>query len=209
MPRHPLVRLLAALALILPAACSSLEGSVEDDRYSPPGDAFSIPVPEMTLGAFVHDRGDEEAGMVAFVDEFGALRRIDWAHFPAESEQLFADPERADEALRHYLHEVLLPGIKVQSPGTAVDSEELVVTPGLRAWFALVTIPESSTLEDMGTHEHLDGQRGMLILYEQRYVYVLSLAVDGMLVSSLEDPADVASAVRDILVAWKSTIDFQ
>jgi hypothetical protein len=226
-PRFPLWSSAAALALL--ASCSSLAGEKSGGRYTAPGGIFSLPVPDLSLGARVEDQHGTQTesnllvGWVSFHDDFGSVRSVRYEQFPSDVARQFSDPARAAERLRGFAHDVMLAGIQQDSPRARIVHEEPVALPdGLSAWFAVLEIPEGSTLL-LSSAEHPEGQRldstrGFLLLCRADLFFALSAADDFGRVLELDGkeaaPAEAPSpatldALEGTLVQLYSSMSFR
>lgn len=216
-PRFPLWSSAAALALL--ASCSSLAGETSGDRYTAPGGVFSLPVPDVSLGARVEDQygtqpeSELSFGWVSFHDDFGSVRSVRYEQLPSDVARQFSDPARAAEMLRGFAHDVMIAGIQQDSPRARIVHEELVALPdGLSAWFAVLEIPEGATLL-ASSAEHpegrrLDSTRGFLLLCRADLLFALSAADDFGQVLALggEEAAPVEAASPATLDGLESTL---
>src|SRR5262245_27893325 len=80
-----------AVALLVGSGtgCMGLAGSIEEDRYVAPAGAFSMPVPDLSVGLAIQDGTDKHrvsglpVGYVSFHDDFGNIRSVQYMTLPA------------------------------------------------------------------------------------------------------------------------------
>lgn len=221
------ILLVPALLLALLVGCSSLAGRQSGGRYTAPDGLFSLPVPELGLGATIEDevstdpQTKQKAGMVYFHDDMGGLRVVRYEQISPEAARALADASFAAGALRSSLHDVILAEILQELPRTRVVREESVtLSDGLTAWFGVLEIPEGSPMMVMNA-EHpqgrrLDSTRAFLQLCRPDGLFLsLSAANDdvlGRLLSGSEEQEGVSQAgmeeLKDLLVRLYASMRF-
>ena len=106
-----------------------------------------------------------------------------------------------------FLHDYVLPELfRQESTGAKVLFEEAVGDSAALEYFAIVRIPEGSTLEDMATGKRLDSTRALLIFPRGGYLYMLGYA-SGL---TGDDSVEAfAIEARKSLDGFRSTIVFR
>ena len=197
------------------SAGARTKGKIKKGIYASPAGNFSVPLPE-GLGLRVNDRYDpkEGIGAVSFHDDFGNQKGIHFMRIPADATKALDDPTTRKQALEGFLEQVALPTwFLPASKDTRILHQELIQHDGADAFIGLVSIPGGSTLSltDSSGTRRLDSTRGVLILYHEGYVYLLTAEVGGGAFSlSGESPsreAQIATA-REVLPKFYATIRF-
>jgi len=144
----PLRARLAACALLGLCACRHTAGSIEDGRYVAHDNAFSLPVPKLSVGMAVQQGLDKDpfgevtAGYVTFHDDFGNMRSIEYETLTSTELNALNDETRARNYFSERLHDQYVAKMKVHFPGTRVVEERLVtLDDGAMGWFAMIKIP--------------------------------------------------------------------
>lgn len=170
-----------AVGLLFLAGCAATRGGSSSKIYTAPKGNFTLPVPAMGLfgGTTVQDQADEEIGYVSFHGDLGKVKSITYLKLPSTWVDDFADLAIREAALRGFLHDYAMPVLfEPVSPVTEILAEDLLGAPAQSEYFAVVKIPEGSTLEDAKTGRRLESTRALLIFPRGEYMYMLSYASD-------------------------------
>ncbi len=150
-----------------------LEDSNQDLYESPSGN-FAVPIPsDLEQGAKL----ETQDGVVSFSDDLGTLFRIDYYPLPP---QQMDDIESVgqEEYLRSILLNKYVPSaIAANLPDASVDYTEYLPETMEGAYFALVNMPEGSTVSrtgNNGTALRLNAFRGLLTFINGNFVYIVS-----------------------------------
>lgn len=201
--------ILGALCLLASCAGSRLRSS--SGSYSSPHSNFEVPIPAMGIfgsGTTVEESSDERAGRVVFHGDLGFLKSITYLRLPTNTTEILGDVARREAAVRGFLHDYALPQMFKK---VSAESEILLEEPsgeGLAAeYFAVVLIPEGSTIEDMRTGKRLDSMRALLIFPRGGYMYMLGYA--SALAFVRDDTVEAfATSARESLDRFRATIQF-
>lgn len=158
------------ISIIVIAGCAGAGGRVTSGIYTSPHDNFTVPIPNMGLGARIQDEKFESSGYVSFHDDLGTLQRIDYSLLPANATVVYRD----------LIHNVVLPDMQARFPGSKMLHEELLSTNGQEEYFFVLEIPEGSPLVDMKTGKGMDSTRGYLYFISSGYIYSLSAQQGGL-----------------------------
>lgn len=180
---------LACAVLALAPSCRHTAGSVEDGRYIAHDNAFSLPVPKLSVGMAIQQGLDKDpfgqvtAGYVTFHDDFGNMRSIEYEQITATQLNALTDETRARNYFSSRLHDEYVAKIKVYFPGTHVISEKLVtLEDGSSGWFGVIKIPVPERSKTKTAAEPRappqEVARGFLFLPHRNLFLTLSLAND-------------------------------
>lgn len=200
------------------SAWARTKGKIKKGIYRSPAGNFSVPLPE-GLGLRVNDHYDQKEGIgaVSFHDDFGNQKGIHFMRIPAELTKLFDDPTTRKQALEGFLEQAALPSWFLHvSKETKILHQEPFQLDGMVAFIGLVSIPGGGTvsLSAPGSKEarRADSTRGVLTLYHQGYLYLLTTEVGGGVFSFYEKPpsreAQIATT-RAVLPEFYATIRFE
>ncbi|MDF5718544.1 MAG: hypothetical protein PUP93_32945 [Rhizonema sp. NSF051] len=154
------------------------EGSLgEDDSlavYESPLKNFTLPTPVYTEEG---GRVQSQEGLVSFSDDLGTMLRIDYYRIRTEQEE-----EMSSVGQEQYLKSLLLDkyvpeAIAPDLPKTAVNYTEYLADAMDGAYFALVNMPEGSTISKIannGTATKLNAYRGLMAFSEGEFFYIVS-----------------------------------
>ncbi|MCX7592341.1 MAG: hypothetical protein N2235_01015 [Fischerella sp.] len=187
---------------ISPEQISSLE------VYEAPSGIFTVPVPvNLQQGG----RIDTQEGAVSFSDDLGTFFRIDYNSLPP---QQIDDLESVgqEEYLRSILLNKYVPSaIAANLPDASVDYTEYLPNTLEGAYFALVNMPEGSTIPksgNNGTAAKCDAYRGLLAFISGDFLYIVSSQrsfFDGETPGSLKQEAE---GLKQKIVDFVDTIEF-
>jgi len=176
------MRYLCLLTCLL-ALCSCTNPSrVIDGRYYHPSGSYSFEAPSHMYGQKMEEiQIDQTRSLVSFHDDFGNLLRFEVAKFPDEfavSSLTLADQEKALETV---FENSVLAAIKQQIPTTKVLNKDVANIEGIGAtYFAVVYVPNGSTLIDCSTGQREDSRRGYLLSFCENYLFVISNQESGL-----------------------------
>lgn len=162
----------AAMLLFLDG-CATTRGRISNDRYYSPLNNFDIPIPNWT-GLRIQDEYDETGGSVSFHGDWGGLASVFYLRLPPHVRTNLNDPNNRDAAYRSTLHDYAMPRIfRKASPRSSILYEEFLGEGVDRAYFAVVGLPEGSTLVDAKTNRRLDATRALLIFGYGDFLYIV------------------------------------
>lgn len=169
---RPSLRFVISIPFLILAACATTAGKVSDGNYYAPRGDFVLPIDRGNVK--VQDRVDELGGLVSVVDDMGNNYGVTYVLIPPGSADLRNDPAKLDAELSSFVHEYVLPGVfRPVSPRSTVDHEEFLGTGPDRAFFAVATVPEISSIVDGKTGKRWDSVRSLLVFDKNRHVYML------------------------------------
>jgi hypothetical protein len=170
-------RIVAAALLLLSLAltgCATTKGRISNDRYYSPLDNFDMPIPSWT-GLRIQDEYDETGGSVSFHGDFGGLTSVYYLRLPPDKRAILIDPKSMDAAYSSTLHGYAMPQLfRKTSPRSSILHEEFLGEGVDRAYFAVVKLPEGSTLVDAKTGRRLDATRTLLIFGYGEFLYMVT-----------------------------------
>ncbi|MBW4590084.1 tellurite resistance TerB family protein [Aetokthonos hydrillicola Thurmond2011] len=141
--------------------------------YESPLGNFIVPIP---VDPQHGGRVQSQEGVVGFSDDFGTLLRIDYYPIPDEDEDIGSSKQ--EEYLRSTLLDKYIPqAIVANLPGASVEYTEYLEDNLEGAYFALVNMPQGSTISktgNNGTATRLNAYRGLLAFRESDYLYIVS-----------------------------------
>ncbi len=197
--------------LCLPVAGCAGGGANFDGRYTSPLKNFSVTFPS-GMGARLDQVSNQDGGMVSVHDDFGALKAINYERLPANASVVHQDPARRDAAYRSFLHDYMVPTwFKPVSPNTSILHEKFVNMGAENEYFAVVKIPEASSMVDGKTGKRFDSQRAVLVFAKNGFMYMLShelLTISKIVTKVAMDNKTLADAL-DALDRFKASIRFQ
>jgi hypothetical protein len=148
-----------------------LVGKVVEGRYFSGEDYFSIAVPlAIQSNGYIEDNlVTENIAGVAFFNNFGYLQRVETDETPAEVTFLISHhPEIKEEILDALFFDVLLPQLKESVPNLKVLHHIKIVLDNQEpALFAVLDLPQASTIVNSQTGVPLDSKRGYVITFSQ------------------------------------------
>jgi hypothetical protein len=186
------------LPLLFLPGCATTKGKVSDGNYYAPLNNFVMPLPRlqpMFGGLRVQDENDEEGGMVSVHDDVGNNQGVTYVRLPANAETVHSDPAKRDSAYRSFVHDYALPSLfRPVSSQSKIVREEFLYSGPDQAFFAVVVIPEGSTLMDVKTGKRLESIRALLVFDKNGFIYMLHVEMN-----TAFDGVDAASlAVKDL-----------
>lgn len=189
-----------------------LNGSARAETYTSPLDNFTVPVPK-GIGSNVQPENDKDGGIVAFHDDFGGYRSIFYIRLSPRSIELQKDPEAHRENLEKFFNEYAMTWLfKPASPGASVLHSEQTQFGEASAYFAIVNLPEGSTMFDARAEKRHDTKRGMLVFARGGFLYMVGSG-ENPSVLELGDPErpieKLVEAERAKLTSFASTISFK
>ena len=168
--------LMFVLLSLIVVGCSSLKGTVSGDRYQSPINNFTIEIPNFA-DLKIQDTYDneQEFGRVSFTSGFfWGLWAITYLQLPANFETTFKDNEKRDSVYSDFLKSFAVPSLfSPVSQDTRIVHEEFLGEGENRAYFAVVFIPEGSTMVDLKQNKRLNSLRGLLIFDKLGFMYML------------------------------------
>lgn len=197
-----------AIVFCLIIGCAGSRGKGPSGPYTSPHGNFVVPVPAMGLfgGTTIQDGSDEHGGRVAFHDDLGYINSITYQRLP-DGFDIEGDAVEREAACRGFLHDYALPALFRQvDTGAKVLFEETVGENATPEYFAIVMIPEGSTLEDLTTGKRMDSTRALLIFPRGGYMYMLGYA-SGLLSDDSIDKFKIDA--RKSIDEFRATIVFQ
>jgi hypothetical protein len=181
--------ILASCALIVASACRHTAGSIDGDRYVAHDNAFSLPVPKLSVGLAVQQGLDKDtfgnviAGYVTFHDDFGNMRSIEYEAMTATYLNALSEEARAKNYFGSRLHDQYVARMMSRFPGTRIVEGKLVtLADGTVAWFGVIKIPVPNETKSGKTpkppSQPTNVLRGFLFLPHKNLFLTLSLAND-------------------------------
>ena len=149
----------------------------EDDSlavYESPLKNFTLPTPVYTEEG---GRVQSQEGLVSFSDDLGTMLRIDYYPILPEQEEEMSSVGQEQYLKARLLDKYVPEAIAANLPKTAVNSTEYLADAMDGAYFALVNMPEGSTISKVannGTATKLNAYRGLLAFTEGDFLYVVS-----------------------------------
>jgi len=165
--------IVAVLSLsVVRFANAGTKETVSGDTYQSPLANFTVPLPSWQ-GLQISDKSDSDSGRVTFFADLGQLRAVTYLRNPADSESVFKGEER-DTAYKGFLKVYIWPSLYGRAPkGAQIVHEEFVGDGDGRAYFAVVNIPEGSTLTDVKVNKRRDSVRGLIIFEKRGFMYMV------------------------------------
>jgi len=185
-----------------------LQESDDLEVYESPLGNFIVPIP---VDPQHGGRIQTQEGVVGFSDDFGTLLRIDYYPIPTEQEE---DQHSAgqEEYLRSILLNKYIPqAIVTNLPGASVEYTEYLEDAMAGAYFALVNMPEGSTISktgNNGTASRLDAYRGMIAFTEGDYLYIVSSQRSFFEGDATSSPSAEAEGIKQKILEFVDTIEF-
>lgn len=208
------IRLSACLAAImlplLPGSPAAAQQPAQ--TYASPLGNFSVPVPG-GIGRRTQHQNDNDAGIVAFHDDFGGYRAIFYIRMSPRALALQNDPEAQRADLASFLDDYAMKYLFTPaSPAASVLHREDSKSGEDNVHYAIVSLPESSTMFDMKNKKRYDTRRGVMIFARGAFIYMLSSG-ENPSVLELGSPEKPLQALVDSekkkLQAFASTISFK
>lgn len=188
-------------------------GESEARKYVSPLGNFSAEFPKMGPGVRIQDPYDKDSGWVSVHDDIGNLRSIMYLRLSAEQMKALASAETRRPALEAFLTAYIMPEqIKRASPKATVQHTEHVNLGNDSALFAVVDIPEGSTMFDVRANRRYNTKRGLLIFNKGDFMYMLSSGENPAAPNlvTITTPLDVMIEIEKYkLQAFLSRIEFK
>jgi len=198
-------------ALLISGVCAAQLGQISEGTYISPLNNFTVPIPR-GIGTRVQDEGGPNGGMVAFHDDFGNFKSIFYLRLSPEATQTQIDPEKQRANLQRFLSNFAMPNLfRRASPRANVLTEEHITVGESSAYFAIVDLPEGSTMYDAKANKRFDTWRGVLVFVNDAFIYMLSSG-ENPSVLELKKPKtleQLKESEKDTLVSFKSVIAFK
>ena len=180
--------------------------------YTSPLDNFSVPVPK-GIGQRVQPQNDKDGGIVAFHDDFGGYRSIFYLRLSPRSIELQKDPEAHRANLEKFFNEYAMTWLfKPASPAASVLHSEHIQFGEASAYFAIVNLPEGSTMFDVKINKRHNTRRGMIVFARGPFLYMIGSG-ENPSVLELDNPEQplerLVEAERAKLTSFASTISFK
>jgi hypothetical protein len=194
--------ILCALLFHVPAIGNPLiQGKIADGRYYGYGDMFSIALPSRLSSTEMEDFYlAPNVGGVAFYNNVGFLLKLEIDQVIPEITSLATHhPEIKHEILDALFYEVLLPQLKISVPKLRLIHEhKLHFANGDSALFAVIDLPEASTLADIQTGKYLDSKRGFLLFFTKNNKELVNLSMQDTLtlIPTVKEAAQARLAER-------------
>jgi hypothetical protein len=218
------LRLALSASIVFFASCHATVGRVEEGRYIAYDDAFSLPVPRLSVGMGVQQGLDKDtsghvtAGYVNFHDDFANLRSIEFEELSPARVAALADAAYAKKFASERLRDRYFDKLKPRFPGARVaDEEALVLADGTAASFAMIKIvanePVRANKSAKTPERSPDATRGFLFFLHREQYFTLSLANDprGMFeasgTSQPSEPEEIERLKQEITALY-DTIHF-
>jgi len=194
-----------ALALVL-------TDSAQAQTYTSPLDNFSVPVPT-GIGQRIQPQNDKDGGIVAFHDDFGGYRSIFYLRLSPRSIELQKNPEAHRANLERFFNEYAMTWLfKPASPAASVLHSEHTKFGQESAYFAIVNLPEGSTMFDVKVQKRHDTKRAMIVFASGRFIYMVGSG-ENPSVLELDNPEQplekLVEAERAKLTSFATTISFK
>lgn len=145
-------------------------------KYVSPLGNFSAEFPEMGPGMRIQEHPQVgAAGGVSVHDDTGNLRSIVYLRVPDEELRTVTSAKTHGPALETFLTSYIMPELIQRAfPKATVQYTEHVDLGNDSGLFAVVDIPEGSTVTDARSDRRYDTKRGLLILNKGQFMYMLS-----------------------------------
>ncbi len=158
---------------LIVVGCATIKGTVSGGKYQSPLNNFAVVLPKFA-GLKIQDQNDNAGGRVSFHGDFGNLRAITYLRLPANSESTLKDNKKRDAAYSGFLKTYAVPSLfSHASKGTRIAHEEFLGEGENRAYFAVINIPEGSTLVDLKKNKRFDSVRGLLVFDKRGFMYMV------------------------------------
>ena len=211
MPRTAtLSQWIAAAAAAMSLVCAQAQ-PVGKLFESPLGN-FSVPAPA-GMGARAQHQGDKDGGIVAFHDDFGSYRSVFYLRLSPRSLELRADAQAHRRNLEDFFKIYAMERLFI--PTTALAKQlhgEHLMFGNEAAYFALVDLPEASTMFNARSNKRFDTRRGMLVFAFGAFIYMVGSG-ENPSVMQLGAPAvaldQLAQAERDKALAFAAGMVFK
>lgn len=171
-----------------------IHGRIADGRYYSLGDMFSIALPSKLSTTEMEDfYAAPNVGGVAFFNNSGFLLKLEIDQVIPEITHLASQhPDLKHEILDALFYEVLVPQLKSLVPKMNLMHEHKLNFPnGDEALFAVINLPETSTMVDWKTGKYLDSKRGFLLFFTKNNTEIVNLSMQDTLtmIPSIEEAA--------------------
>lgn len=180
--------------------------------YNSPLNNFSVPVPK-GIGQRVQPQNDNDGGIVAFHDDFGVYRSIFYLRLSQRSIELQKNPEAHRANLEKFFNEYAMTWLfKPASPNVSVLHSEHTRIGEESAYFAIINLPEGSTMFDVKAKKRHNTKRGMIVFTRDRFIYMVGSGENPSVLElgNAESPLDkLIEAERAKLMLFASTISFK
>lgn len=201
-----------AVGLLISDVCAATRGRVSGGTYTSPLGNFTVPVPQ-GIGTRTQDQFDGYSGIVSFHDDFGSLKSIFYLRLGEAALKIQNDPEKQRANLKRFLSDYAIPELfRPASPRANVLHGEHIKAGDHNAYFAIVDLPEGSTMFDAKAKKRHDTKRGVLIFVRGAFIYMLSTG-ENPGVFDLTQPAKplnkLLESEKKRLVSLRSTITFK
>ena len=157
------------------AGCVTTHGRVANGNYVAPLNNFSMALPRPALGSLqIRDESDPEGGAVSFLDDVGNNQGVTYALLPDKAAEAHRDPTKRDAIYRSFVHDYALPSLFIPiSSRSRIVREEFLDGDQGRSYFAVVVIPEASSLVDAQSGKRSDSVRALLVFDAKRFIYMI------------------------------------
>ncbi|MBR8832837.1 MAG: hypothetical protein DSM106950_02035 [Stigonema ocellatum SAG 48.90 = DSM 106950] len=196
------------------------EEFAEDDDETVLDQEDTLEVYESPLGNFVlpipvdpehGGRVQSQEGVVGFSDDFGTLLRINYYPIPPEQVE-DRSLVRQEEYLRSILLDKYVPqAIIANLPQATVEYTEYLADIMEGAYFALVNMPEGSTISktgNNGTANRLDAYRGLLAFANGDFLYIITNQRSFFDGETPSTPKAEAEGIKQKILELVDTIEF-
>lgn len=184
------------------------EDESDEEVYESPDGNFTVPVP---VDPQKGGRINEQEGMVGFCDDFGRLLRIDYYPFSAEEADKLESVGREDYLSAFLLENYIAQGILAHIPNSLVEHTEYLEDTLEGAYFAVVDMPQGSTISRQKDDEppvRLDALRGLLAFCVDDFLYVVSCQrtfFEGEISAPMEQEVE---GLRNQLLEFLDAVEF-
>ncbi|MCH7500710.1 MAG: hypothetical protein IH886_11985 [Nitrospinae bacterium] len=121
---------------------------------------------------------NQDGGMVSFHGDFGDLQRVDYYRIPADALlSLTRQPSTADELLQEVFEKAQLASFRAGRKNVRVLHQNVCTLEGQVCFFAVVHIPEGSTMYDLVSQRRANSTRAVLLFIRGEWVYSASKQV--------------------------------
>lgn len=173
--RH-LLFLACLSACVVISGCASPTRIIDGRYYDPSGSySFATPV-AMYDKSMTEKKLDQNRDFVSFQDPFGHLVRFEITKFPHDEILAISDkPEELEKLLELIFKDCVLAAISQQYPNVKISQQNIENIEGIgTAYFAIINIPNGSTLIDLNHNQRLDSKRGYLLSFCENHLVVIS-----------------------------------
>ena len=213
-----LVGIAIGLLIIASPEAGEKKGKIRDGVFKSPLGDFAVRVPQLAFGTRVDQRFHEHGGSLAFYSDIGEVYMIQSQEAAPSIAAVVGDPERETAALRRYLDEYYLPEmLRKAAPRTEIIHGERVTLGSRSAYFAVASMPEgsvaqgASVVQGVLTAKPMDDTRGLLVLIQGKYIYVLSVGGGGDALGAPKTPPPIeetTSTLRKRVDGFYAKVEF-